>query len=66
MSKQLQLAVVALENQELLNKLAEEARIDNLEQRVFELKKRVDALHRPKVNIKLRVAIHAAVVEGRL
>lgn len=61
MSEQLKYAEAALEDPGLRKALEQEMRIDDCEQKMFELQKRIDRL-RPKVNLELRVAVRTAIV----
>ena len=51
----------SLKDPELRKELAEEARLDDIEQRLYELNKRVDELQKPSVNVKVHLAVRAAL-----
>lgn len=55
------MAEAALRDPALRKELTEEARLDEFEQRIFNLNKRVAAM-RPKVNPKVRRAVQVGIV----
>ncbi len=61
MSEAIKDAMTALEDPGLRQALEQELRIDDCEQKMFDLQKRIDVL-RPKVNVELRLAVKTAIV----
>ena len=61
MSEAIKDAMTALEDPGLRQALEQELRIDDCEQKMFDLQKRIDVL-RPKVNVELRLAGKTAIV----
>ena len=64
MSEQIERAAAALEDPRLRKYLAGEARLDAMEQHLFDLKRRVDSLRSKRPNLAVKCAVKVGIIDN--